>query len=513
MERSKNRQLAINMGATFVTFFVGLGISFLLTPYIVNRLGAAAYGFVGLSSNIIDYTTLLTMALNSMAGRFITICYTKGDVDNANKYFSSVFYANIVVASAILIMMGCCLVYLEKIFEIPLNLITDVKLLFSLLVLNSLIGLLTNIYAIATFIKNRLELSSIRQIVGNLIRAVAIVLLFGFLPPHIWYIGLAGLILTLYTSYTNYRFTRYLTPELRLCHTNFEISKVNRLISSGIWNTFNKLGVILGQGLDLVIANLFIGATAMGIFSISKQIPFIIIGMCGAISGVFAPPLTRLYAENNVVQFKNEINKAIRILGFATIAPLSFIYVYGDKFYELWMPSQNCNQLYLLSILCALELSLSLPLEVIWNVFTISNKLKVSSIFLFCNHLISFLIVLTGMYLVEDVMLKLIILASTRTILGIVRSLTFLPMYGAYCVGLPLLSFYQSVFKSFIATAVTCVILSGTKYVLNVDSWNLLIVSGVITCVVALCVSGVIVLSSADKAFLMSKIQIPYSPK
>ena len=54
-ERTKNQRLAINLAASFVTFVVGMGISFLLTPYIVGNLGAAAYGFVGLSTNIIDF--------------------------------------------------------------------------------------------------------------------------------------------------------------------------------------------------------------------------------------------------------------------------------------------------------------------------------------------------------------------------------------------------------------------------------------------------------------------------
>lgn len=69
-ERSKNNQLAINKTASMLTSVVGLGIQFFLTPYIVKSLGADAYGFIGLSSNILSYTGLITIALNSMASRF-----------------------------------------------------------------------------------------------------------------------------------------------------------------------------------------------------------------------------------------------------------------------------------------------------------------------------------------------------------------------------------------------------------------------------------------------------------
>ena len=114
---SNSKQLTINLAATFVAFSVGLGINFFLTPFIVRNLGAAAYGFVGLSSNIIDYTTLLTIALNSMASRYITISYAKGDIHDANRYFSSVFYSNLIIAGVIVLAMGGCVLYLEKIFK------------------------------------------------------------------------------------------------------------------------------------------------------------------------------------------------------------------------------------------------------------------------------------------------------------------------------------------------------------------------------------------------------------
>lgn len=508
--RSKNRQLFINLTASFTTFAVGMGISFLLTPYIVRNLGAAAYGFVGLSTNIIDYTTLLTIALNSMASRFITISYTQGRAYEANKYFSSVFYSNMFLAGIIFIVTGVCMIYMEYMFEIPEDLIADVKILFSILALNSIIGLMTNVFAIATFIKNRLELSSIQQIVGKILQATVIVMLFGCLIPKLWYIGIASMVMITYGAIFNYRFTTILTPELKINIKNFDYSKVKELVSSGIWNTFNKLGIMLGQGFDLVIANLYIGATAMGIFSISRQIPFVVILLSSTIANVFAPTLTQLYAKNCKEEFKNETNTAIRLLGFIVTIPLSFIYIYGEDFYALWMPNQDVHLLYILSVLCGLELSLSLPLEVIWNIFTVTNKLKVSSVFLFCNHLLTFLIVLAGMYITDDTTTKLIILASTRTVLGIIRSLTFLPIYGAHCVGASAKSFYPAITKTLLSTICICCILYLTRGFFTCDSWAALSIAGALSVIIAVIVNYAILLRKQERARIISVINRRY---
>lgn len=502
---SSRNQLIINLIASFVAFIVGMGINFFLTPYIIKSLGTAAYGFVGLSANIIDYTTLLTIALNSMAGRFITISYTQGKIQEANKYFSSVFYTNLILAGVIVVVMGGCVLYLEKIFEIPKELIIEVKILFSILALSSIIGLLANIFAIATFVKNRLDLSSVRQIIGKIIQATTILILFGCFVPHLWYIAIAGLLFTLYTSYTNYRYTLALTPELKLSRKCYEWKKVKDLLSSGAWNIFNKLGTIFSQGFDLVLTNWFIGSTAMGFFSISKQVPYIIIVLCGSLSNVFAPTLTQLFANNDKERMGYEINKGIRIIGFIVTIPLAFLYVFGADFYSLWVPSEDSYQLHILSILISLELSLSLPLEVVWNIFTVTNRLKVSSIFLFCNHVLTFLIVLGGMYLFDDPIEKLLILASTRAILGIVRSLTFLPIYGAHCVGLPKLIFYPAIFKSIVAAIITYTILYMIRLFFIVDSWFILLLVAAITTLITIVVNYVIVLTKGDRAFISGK--------
>ena len=93
-----SKRLMINMVSNIVSFIVSMGISFLLTPYIINTVGKEAYGFVGLANNFVSYAELITLALNSLAQRFITIKIHQNDFDGANKYFTSVTIANIITS-------------------------------------------------------------------------------------------------------------------------------------------------------------------------------------------------------------------------------------------------------------------------------------------------------------------------------------------------------------------------------------------------------------------------------
>ena len=94
-KNNKNKQLVINLAANLLSTVVGFCVE--------------ANGFVSLAGNFLGYATIVTMALNSMAGRFITISIHQEDYDETNKYMSSVFAANL-LSSAVLTVPAVLLV-------------------------------------------------------------------------------------------------------------------------------------------------------------------------------------------------------------------------------------------------------------------------------------------------------------------------------------------------------------------------------------------------------------------
>lgn len=501
------KQLAINIVAQLVSFIVQIGINFFLTPFIVERLGAAAFGFVGLANNIISYTTLVTVALNSMAGRYITISVHKGEIEKANQYFSSVFFSNLLISAFLTSIVTAFIIYLDVFINIPFDLIADVKILFVLLLFNSILGLITNVFAVSTFVRNRLELNSIRTIIANIIRALTLVLLFTVFVPHVWYLGISALLYTCYVGYTNYRYTIRLTPELYIAIRNFDWLSVKELITSGAWNLLSKLSDILSQGFDLLLANLFIGATAMGVLSITKTIPMVILSVFALLASCFAPEWTELYAKGNTEKLKHELLKSIRILGMFSSIPLAILYAYGDIFYQLWLPSENTDLLYWLTVVSTVGMTCALPQESLWNIFTITNKVKVSSLNLLYNSFIIIVIVMIGMYVSDSGTVRLFILASTRTIIGLVRVLTFLPIYGAKCLNLKKTIFYRPICMNLLSIMLLTIVSLFLKNYLPGVSWHNLIIACCITLLLGILINTLLLLTKADRNFLYMKIK------
>lgn len=502
----QNKQLAINMLAQVVVFLVQMGINFLLTPFIVKSLGVEAYGFVGLSNNIIGYLQLATVALNSMAGRFITIEYHKGNLEQANKYFSSVFYSNVVISAVLAIISIILLVFLEYVIHIPVNLVADVKWLFALLCLNSLLTLVFNVYIVSPFIKNRLDVTSVRNLVSNLIKAAVILVLFGFFSSHLWYIGCSTLICGIYLIIANVKIKDKLTPELGVNLRYFDFVKVKTLLASGVWNLIGKLGDLLQRGLGLLFANWFINAAAMGILSITTQIPFIILSVLGLFTSSFAPSLTKDFAKGNLNEMLNEVYKSIRILSISILVPIAILYIYGDVFYKLWMPTQNSLLLQKLTICGTFALLVTSPLDGFWNVFTVTNKIKGSSIFMIINSLVVFLTVLLGLLLTEDITTKMFIIAAVRSLYGVIRGIVFLPIYGAYCMNLKRTFFYKPIIKSLFGVLVTLGICWMLRLLYVPDNWLGFFISSLFVAIVSCCIGSILILTKNDKKFIMEKV-------
>ena len=494
-----SKQSAINLIAQIFMFGVNLCISFFLVPYITEIIGVDAYGFVGLANDFVSYAQIITIAINSMASRFITIKIHEGKKEEANKFYSSVVIANIIL-SIILGIIGIIFVmFMQYFVNIPGDLLLDVKLLFTLMFANFIISILTSTFSVATFCTNKLYLTSIKTIISQILRVIILLGTFLLLKPSVFYIGIATVVSTAYLGYCNYRYSKILTPELIISKDYFSIKYIKILITSGIWNTFSKLSSILSSGLDLLISNIFIGSASMGIISVSKTIPNTILNAFGTITSVFTPELTISYAKKDTESMKKQLLFAIKLLGIFSAIPITILFAYGKEFYNLWVPGQNTILLYYLTCISVLGMCISLPLEPLWNIFTVTNKVKNSSLFLFMNSALTILIVFILLNIFDNPITRMFIIVSVSICFSIIRSLTFLPLYGAKCINIKLTTFYPTIFKNLFVIVISTLISLGIKQIIHINSWITLIIVAFITCGISILISLLFTINQDDR--------------
>ncbi len=300
MPKSVGKQMSINIIASIVSFAVTVGINFFLTPYLVKEVGSDAYGFIGLANNFVQYATIVTTALNSISGRFISIAYHKGDVEKSSKIFSSVLVADLFLAAVMLILSSIFVCFLDTVLKIPSNLVSGVKITFAFAFLTFVVSTVTAIFTTAAFVKNRIDINSIRDIISNLIKVALIVLLFAIFPAQLYFVTLASFGSGIFLLLANITVKKKVLPEVKADIRKFDIKIVKTLLASGIWLSLSQLCQVLLSGLDLLICNLTLGTALMGLLSIAKTVPNSIGNLTVILGSVFTPHYTILYAKKKI---------------------------------------------------------------------------------------------------------------------------------------------------------------------------------------------------------------------
>ena len=124
-------------------------------------------------------------------------------------------YANLVIVAVLLLPCTLVVLYLEKLVNISPALVTDVKLLFAAMFINFMVTIIATTFSTATFAANRLDLSALRTIESQILKAALLIVTFTLLPVHVSYIGYATLLANVYLFLTYIHYTKKLLPQNR----------------------------------------------------------------------------------------------------------------------------------------------------------------------------------------------------------------------------------------------------------------------------------------------------------
>lgn len=503
LELTRNQQNLINTGATAVTMFVTVCIGFFLSPYIVAKLGAEANAFVALANNFISYAMIARQALDSMGSRFIMIAYYNGEIEKARKYYSSLFIGDLVLAGVFLILGFLCILKLELIIDISDNLVYDVKMLFSLLFANFVISTAVTVWSIAPYVVNKLYLSSIRTAQASLIRAVVIVLMFSVFNVKVYFIAVGTLIAGLINYCYDFHYKKKLLKEFRIRKEDFSKEAIKELLSSGIWNSVSSLGATFTNGLDLLITNLFVGATPMGVLSIAKTMPGFINTLNEQIATVFTPSMIIDYAKDDKIAIVKTIKQSSRIISVICTIPLAFLVVYGSEFYSLWQPTQDAKVLQTLSIITIAGRFLFSGMQPLFNIFTVVNKVKQNSIVMLVTGVITMVVTFI---LVKFTSLGVYAVVSVSVIGCAIKNLVFVIPFSAKYLGIKKSSFFYTILPSVGCTLILCGIGFVFKIVFKCNTWISMILVAGLFAIVGFEVSSLVVLNKEERKLLFEKL-------
>lgn len=501
---SQKAQTMLNIISGILTMTVQLAVNFFLSPYIVKTLGEEANGFIQLANNFVTYASLLTIAFNSMEGRFISVSYHRNEDANVKKYYSTTYICNILISIALLVVSVFIVINLDRIIKIEITPVSEVKLLFCFVFLNFIANLFLSIYGIALFVQNRIYIQNIINLLRAVLNAILLLGVFSVLPARIFYVSFISLILTTMSIPILRFFQHKYMPRLKIDTHFFSWSALFEMVKSGIWNTVNQCGNMLMTGFDLLLANWFINPIQMGILSVAKIIPNAISQLAGMLNTSFAPSITMEWAKGDKDVTIKRLRSSMKISSVMVSIPIITFSFYSKWFYHLWMPTLDSSLLSALSFLSCMAFIPWAGPQALYNVYTAANKLKINSITFVISGCMNVLIVYC---LLLNTNMGIYAIAGVSSIISIIRNLVVTAPYTAKILGLKWHVFYKDALISIICCSINFLVAALVSRFIYGGGWVMLVIAVLITCFLTFVLDMIFILNKRERVSLLRYVR------
>ena len=501
-----NKQLILNILSSALAFFVNTGIQFVITPIITRNIGDEAYGFITLANDFVSYASIFAVVLNSVAGRFISIEIHKGNHKKAEEYYSSIFVGNIIIS---LVLSGLGLIVagsFQNFLNVSDYLIRDVRILFVVTFANYILSVMISIFTVSTFVKNRIDINGIRNIISYLIKLLIVILLFGLLPDiKVYFLSIATLISTVFLGVANSRISKKIMPEIRIRLTQFKPRLVVELLKTGAWMTINNLSNVLANNFTTLLLNINVGASMAGFFSAARTISNCANGFVYAIYNVFVPTYMKLYAEDKIEELKDYSIKSMKIMTFLLSVPLIVICLKAFSFLKLWQNYRSVEEIIKMSYIMIPSVVLVIiytPVLPLSQLGLTANKIGVQMI---NNIIVSVASLLSVFVVLKCTSWGLTGIAISATVIQGLKWLFFTPIYAAVVIKAPTLMFFYQNIKIVFFEVITSMVLLCVSYTLPTNGWLSLIISITFLCILGYGILFCIMFDKREKAYFINK--------
>lgn len=499
----ENKQSLISLATSLMTMVLNICIGFFISPVIVRDLGVETNGYAQLANNFVSYASLLTIAINAMAGRFTTVAYHRGEKEKAQKYYTSALIGNTFVILFLLLPAILLIANLSKILTIQTTSVIDVQILFGLTFISFFCANIQNTLNIATTVKNKQYLSNAMIMAGSVVRILILVILFNSFELHVYYVSLAAGIVSVLSILGYYGIKRTIMPDIVFEAKSFDMSAMKDMLTSGAWSVVNKCGDLLMTGFDLLLTNVLIGPIEMGILSVAKTIPTHLITLASTLSWNWNPKMTKEYANGDIPQMLSTIDLSARVSMLLVTVPTMAFCVFAPYFYHLWMPTQDANLLSVLSILSVMAYTMLTGTASVFNLFTITNNLKLNSISYCIGAVIS---ILVSVLCVKYTSFGIYAVAGVSSIITIIRNLVVMLPYAAKILGLKWFAFYKYVVINIGCSIIVAGISFAVRAVMPLTSWFYFFVACCVTGIISVLCLSLLVLKKEQRKALLNRV-------
>ena len=498
-------RFVINVSSNIAYMGATMLVMFWYVPFLIGHLGVAAYGIVPLANSLIMYISIVTEGLDTAVNRFLTIDLNRADADAANATFNTAFFASTAIVTVLLPFILLASWAFPTFFQVPAGLENAARFLFVCVMLTFCLSVIGSSFEVSALALHRFDLRNLVRGLVMVTRIGTVMLLFSLMGASVWQVGLGFLLGALVELGGGWLLWRRLTPQLHIRFAHFDRSRLRKLLGLSAWSVINRVGMLLFLSLDLVIINVYLGASATGEYGTLILFPELIRNLADTVTSVLNPAIVARYALRDEEGLRVLAARSVKLLGVGLALPIGLLCGLAQPFLSRWLGT-DFQRLSILLIIMVAHLSINLATLPLSYVLTSYNKVKIQGLVTLGLGIVNVLLaIVLAVWLNWGALGVAVATACVLTI----RNLFFLSGYSAYIMKTPWWTFYPTLLGGVVGTLATGLGAYGLTRIWPADSWGSLVLIGLTVGIIYTLLAFLIILNQAERRLLVGLAPAP----
>ena len=471
------------IGSSGMGFVINFMITLILVPYITDLISAEAYGWVKVAKDAVLYCTMLMLAIQDFSTRFVGYSYHREDYEDANRYYSSVFFGDAALGSFLFVVIMLVVARLDHFFQVSPELVKDVQLLLVFTMLKFLQTTMMAVFECGPIISNRMYIAGRFKFLSYLTEGGLLLLFYHLFRPHVYWVGLAILLSSFVITVPNYIICKKYTPELKVKLSGFSMASMRRLVGNGIWSSLNTVSNLLNNGFDILVTNWMLAPLRMGQLAVVQSISIIYITIYTMVSPAFQPMILKCYSRDERDEMMRWFYLAMKTSSLLCSLFFAGFFALGREFYQLWIPNQDTELLYRLTVIAVIPAISGGIIAPMYYSYTLKVKKMIPFFFSAACGLLN---VGSMLILLRFTDLELYAVVGTTAVYLVANHFISNGLYACHILAEPKRLFYRKVARCVLASLVMAAALKLFAGIVHPAGWLSLIACGLFCCIIGI---------------------------
>ena len=340
MKQSRTRNYLKALTSGYVVTLATIGIGLWLTPFTLRYLDRDEFAVFTLAADLIMWLGLMEIGLAAVLNVQAAQLSGRPEQGRLDTLASTTFFAQAVIATAILAVGGIVALKFSDFFALRSDLHHDANILMALMVLGAAIRVGAQTFSSLLIAHQQIHVDNLLRLLLLGLRTLIIVVLltlgFGLLS-----LAFASLFATVVTSILAWVRVRRLLPGLQIRWRNFSWSVLHETGGVGIWFSLGGLAGILILNLDRIVTAKVVSVEMVTTLVLTAKVYMLAGTALHQITDTARPALAQIFGEDRMDFAREKYHQLVSLSTGLAIIAASGLWAGNGAFVPWWVGSQN----------------------------------------------------------------------------------------------------------------------------------------------------------------------------